>query len=483
MSDDSVASVVCDAFAQANIVELMLCFATPFSTLWTEAEDALNENEVKIHDIVSQTRTLLRLRRLNRHWQETIDHSETLWLHMIRVALRTNPPERLFAGATFQKLYRALLFYKIQTLRNEIVRARAPLLMRHGCIIAMPQRRDEHPNPERREIRLPSEVNIRIRNTTEELESFLRTIHFCILERNEKTQDFFVISILRYRMFLYLKQKFPNFWIIPTADIQFCWLSHIFRTETYWNDMNRLGIDPSHSLIESRGEAHQAIWIEAALGTQKLWEAEYGAEYFPRDFGFTIQAYVDGMRARQSVYQEGEYNPSLLGPFLPVIGSNMASANPLEEKIPSIHLTPEEIVADVEWYPALEAGLNEISRNEYDVLGLARNKSTLYSKHLIPSYERFLNLCFGSGVDLKKAAPPYVLDLIWHAHQADPIAYKHDCQTLFGCELWHHPWPNGLGVSAPVSTALKCAWKQLYGTSMENDWQLRLPPTSEQNWF
>ena len=122
MSDDNVASVVCDAFAQANILELVLRFATPSATLWTEAADALNENEDKIHDIISQTRTLLRLRGLNRHWQETIDHSEPLWLHMIRATLRTNPPERLFAGATFQNLYRALLLYKIQTLRNEIAR-------------------------------------------------------------------------------------------------------------------------------------------------------------------------------------------------------------------------------------------------------------------------------------------------------------------------------------------------------------------------
>jgi len=134
-------------------------------------------------------------------------------------------------------------------------------------------------------------------------------------------------------------------------------------------------------------------------------------------------------------------------------------------------LTPEEIQADLEWFPQLQLGLRQISSNEYHVLNGRRSKHNLYRSHLVPSYERFLNLCFRETIE--NAAPPYVLDLVWHAHQVDPVAYKHDCLSLFGGELWHHPWPNGLGVSTQVAPTLECAWKEAYGTTLEEDWQLR----------
>ena len=70
------------------------------------------------------------------------------------------------------------------------------------------------------------------------------------------------------------------------------------------------------------------------------------------------------------------------------------------------------------------------------------------------------------------AAPPSVLDLIWHAHQTNPVQYKEECFSLFGCEFSHHPWPNGLGQTTPLSDEFQCAWKQAYGSTIDEDWQL-----------
>ena len=56
-------------------------------------------------------------------------------------------------------------------------------------------------------------------------------------------------------------------------------------------------------------------------------------------------------------------------------------------------------------------------------------------------------------------APPYVLDLIWHAHQSNPVAYKKDCLYYVGKELPHHPWPNGLGELTELAPEFHCAWK------------------------
>ena len=78
-------------------------------------------------------------------------------------------------------------------------------------------------------------------------------------------------------------------------------------------------------------------------------------------------------------------------------------------------------------------------------------------------------------------APPYMIDFIWHAHQMNPILYRKDCMEMFdGMELYHHPWPNGLSQSTPISKEFQCAWKQLYGTSIEQDWKLYVPDTSEE---
>ena len=100
------------------------------------------------------------------------------------------------------------------------------------------------------------------------------------------------------------------------------------------------------------------------------------------------------------------------------------------------------------------------------------SRDALLRNHLLPSYERFLNLCHSHAIQEKHISPPYVLDLIWHAHQMEPVSYKNDCLSLFHREFWHHPWPKELGESVSVSEEFQCAWKMHYGTTMEDDWKL-----------
>ena len=406
--------------------------------------------------------------------------------------------------------------------------------MKSMCRMVAPKPFPLHPNyrneniitqQQARFVKLPFAVKERIAKNAMSLRSFLASIHYCLdrttitdKERKKKRQkvaaariteddddvdddddddddnnwdsecseahqqrNFDAQSALyRYRLFLLLKKSYPKIWLVPTADIEFCWLSHIFRTELYWKDMSVLEIDPKHPThLTTYGEV--ATFSAAVRGTATLWE---------QTFGDGIPYLLPGTEISQDVWKQVDYG-SKIGrcdpkTFFPVVGAplNVSRTTNMTIDIPDIGLTVLDIQADLGWFPELELGFAQLRRHQHNVLAgsfLRRPRDAqaardaLLRYHLLPSYERFLNLCQSPSINEKDISPPYVLDLLWHAHQMEPVAYKTDCLTLFQREFLHHPWPKGLGTSVPVNEAFHCAWKTRYGTAMEEDWKLSIP--------
>ena len=224
--------------------------------------------------------------------------------------LGLEPPPRLFytytttpagGGSTtptttslpsYQRVCQLLL--QAEEDRERVMAGARRLAMKSMCRMSAPPRQPFPPHPNLKEavIKLPSDMQQRISDNALALKTFLGSIHYCVDQKplqeckqqqkkkkrktttsgstsdstdcedgndtdldsdtyypdaEEQQSNFDARSALFcYRLFLQLKKSHPNLWLFPTADIEFCWLTHIFRTELYWNDMTALEIDPHH---------------------------------------------------------------------------------------------------------------------------------------------------------------------------------------------------------------------------------------------
>lgn len=401
------------------------------------------------------------------------NEDSTVWFHLA-LFLNLEPPSQLYAGGTYRDVCQYLL--KAENEKRTAIaelneRRRTQPMVACGMRI-MPSKPENHPQPFS-QVKLPPLSKQRIAENAKALESFLRSLNYSILVHFEQNENEWSESaLIRYRMFLFLKRTYPNVWLVPTVDIEFCWLTHIFRTETYWKDMTALGINPEHSLcLQSYGEV--ATFSQAICATANLWNETFGETMYPylppgTDTSIKIwKVETKSMLEGASMYQDKPYS------FFPVMGV-MVSVQPPQLDLPLISIGHQDIAADIKWFPELDQGFRDLISDAYHN-SRYRKCDVFIEKQVIPSYERFLDLCLRHGGDkVENPAPPYVLDLVWHAHQLEPVKYKNDCMSLFGCEFWHDPWPHGLGKSTPVSKEFECQWKQTFGTHMADDWKFYL---------
>jgi hypothetical protein len=445
------------------------------------------------------------LRLVSRHWMSLLPLDPTTttttngWYHVAK-ALGLDPPRYLYAGGNYWELCQSV--WKAETQRAQAqgeAETRNATRPRIACGMRRPPNTHspDHPHdPLKRPtmVHLPPELVERVAANAMALESFLKSVDFFLDNNTNNDQDgrweWSQSALQRYRMFLHLKRSHPNVWLVPTVEIEFCWLSHIFRTETYWTDMAQLGIPLDHSLcLQHYGEV--ATFSKAVQGTAQLWNAtffESGVPYLAEntDLSWNIWNVVGGglepCRAHRS--DPRRFFPQM-GPPVPIIQTHATKNTPTNSKngqnnnainLPNIGLTAEEVHADLSWFSHLQEAFQEMNSNAYQVMRGNNGSSSLplLLKQVLPSYERFLNLCHAHTANndvLTNPAPPLVLDLVWHAHQMEPAQYKQDCLELFGTEFWHDPWPHGLGVMTEASDELLCAWKTTYGTPMADDWK------------
>ena len=405
------------------------------------------------------------LRRVNRNFKNALD--DPMWFHVPK-RLGLDPAEKMYPKGSYWDACKLLLAAEEQKQDAELFvhtvdRTRTHRPSPDRVIAATPSNHQIHPQPKRQShVTMSSEAKERMSKCVTALESLLQSFmkdkH--TLLRNNELQRWPESALNRYRMFLHLKLANPSVWLVPTLDIELCWLTHIFCTETYWRDMAALGISPQYSLcLSSYGEV--ASFSKAVRATESLWNKTYGDKFpFLHPGTNTLWPVWRVNENNKEVYRDDP--PS----YFPRLGPEILTL-PLALPLPSISLTPEDIQVDLQWLPGLQEAFNEWESLHNARPGIVSN---VIRQQALSSYERFLNVCSQGTLE----NPPAVLDLVWRAHQVDPVRYKEDCLQLFGRKFLHCPWPNGLGITTPVSEDFQRLWSDAYETLMTDDWKYRL---------
>jgi len=267
-------------------------------------------------------------------------------------------------------------------------------------------------------------------------------------------------------MYINLRKKYPSVILIPTADILFAELSHIFRTKEYYGDLvpelrnpNPLKLDPG--VVK--------LFTASIKGTAQLWENEYRCAYLPP--GFDVQEWIywkenhsRGMRDN-SPYPDYVATPSYVAVRGPPPSANIQNLGV------KVSLTEEDLVNDVKWLPELELELTQMRKSYCRGWGLMNSDETSVIRRLCTSYLRFLYLVYKYPSEADKLAPPVSIDLCWHAHMTlTKIYYENTVDMLGGVPLEHHPWKDSSKL-LPINadSTLACLWKTLWNTDIQED--------------
>jgi hypothetical protein len=118
------------------------------------------------------------------------------------------------------------------------------------------------------------------------------------------------------------------------------------------------------------------------------------------------------------------------------------------DKLPFVTITVDDFIADQKWIHDFSAYSHD------DVSRMSR-------------YDRYLWVV--SKYPREKLAPDVESDLLWHAHQLNVISYRKWTIEHLGFHLEHNMWPQGGGVSMPISEKLESVWKSEFGVSYTDD--------------
>lgn len=112
-------------------------------------------------------------------------------------------------------------------------------------------------------------------------------------------------------------------------------------------------------------------------------------------------------------------------------------------------------------YNLKEASLRQ--KEFYYQVSLPHYKEHEYVSQSVAQYFKFLQL-----KALKKQlfiVPTYAIDLVWHAHQCDPIRYEDDCRAILGYVLPHDDTVNDRAPASKLNNSYEetCAeWLKLF---------------------
>jgi len=156
------------------------------------------------------------LRRINHHWKDLIDQNDRIWFN-VADHLLLDPPKHLYAGGSYLEVCRLLVraekqresvfqnaretFKKYRTQREGIACG-----MIFGSLVADIA---EHPAQQKTHIKFANKLKTRLAQNASSLESFLGSVNFAIGSERERGQ-WAENAVMRYKMFLRLKQMHPN---------------------------------------------------------------------------------------------------------------------------------------------------------------------------------------------------------------------------------------------------------------------------------
>jgi hypothetical protein len=264
-------------------------------------------------------------------------------------------------------------------------------------------------------------------------------------------------------MLVNLRKKYPNIILIPTADILYAELAHIFRTKEYYQDLDKTLQNPNPLKLD---DGATKLFTASIKGTAQLWEKEYNCPYLPP--GFTIQDWVYWKENQNRGMSDNSPYPDYVPPpsYVSVMGPPPPKNVPLDVHIT---LTETDLINDVKWLPELEIQLADMRKNCRG-WGLYHWDDASVIQRLSCSYYRFLYLVKQHHSEAHKFTPPVSIDLLWHAHMTLTKTYYDDMIEMLGELLEHHPWKSSTEL-LPLSqdSALACLWKTLFTTNIEED--------------
>jgi hypothetical protein len=185
--------------------------------------------------------------------------------------------------------------------------------------------------------------------------SFLR--EFAAHNTNFANPSWAQIALLRYRMFLSMRVAHPTALLIPTSDILFAELSHVFRTDAYHSD---LGTTLMASDLLELPEGEGRLYNEAVKGTATLW-----AGMFP-SVPFVEGDIPPWIPFKHEVVSYGRQNPFCQYtkplPYVPSVGSIPNGVNVDTSDLPQIQLNAQDLLNDWQWYRLYSFLLEEMSK-------------------------------------------------------------------------------------------------------------------------
>lgn len=237
-------------------------------------------------------------------------------------------------------------------------------------------------------------------------------------------------ALVRYVKFLRLQAANRETVLTPALDTAAVLVAHTLRTVMFASDCAALGLGEPvswpqplmlHDLYGRLLTADDdALASEARERTQALWRATYGEAYEMNVF--------EWLRAEPSG----------------------------EASVPSIALSPADVVADRNWLPDFVV----CAGPRYDAMMDGDDDAFAA---LATNYERWLVLLAAYPDRRQVLVPQAELDLAWHAHQLAPLAYRADCLRLLGSPVEHAPWPAEPDRGARAVAEQEQLWRELFG--------------------
>eukprot|EP01126_Amoeba_proteus_P040252 TRINITY_DN4286_c0_g2_i3.p1 TRINITY_DN4286_c0_g2~~TRINITY_DN4286_c0_g2_i3.p1 ORF type:complete len:447 (+),score=47.80 TRINITY_DN4286_c0_g2_i3:71-1411(+) len=390
------------------------------SSIIIDVSDSSRKGVSKLVGTKEVVQNILGIGLVSKQFHRVVHESSALWKHLCSIAGFTCP-SRLFYQGTYLIVFKA--HYELLMEQTRLNKLKAPRV-RYACrfsrhtpkTIARPPLPVAFLNFEG----LTWGEEERVIKRASELLKFLRSSTIFFLNTPEAS------TLLRYRMFLHLRIKYPQIFLIPTADILYAELCHVFRTNRYHQDLTsmQMSLDP---LVLSSSEC--CLYREAIVATQKLWEKVFpGTFYLPEDVVQVEWKYWELVRSRTGDQVDFHEPPSYFPAIGPLVRTDMVE----RFQLPSVSLTEQDLKNDKKWLVALERQISD-SRDNF-----CSGKDEFLLKQLAFSYRRFLYLVTCHPKHRKHLSPPVSIYLMWHAHQSTPLLYEREMRRIIGEPLYHH---------------------------------------------
>eukprot|EP01126_Amoeba_proteus_P040254 TRINITY_DN4286_c0_g3_i1.p1 TRINITY_DN4286_c0_g3~~TRINITY_DN4286_c0_g3_i1.p1 ORF type:complete len:467 (+),score=76.37 TRINITY_DN4286_c0_g3_i1:57-1403(+) len=406
-----------------------------------ELSQLVEKNEV-LHNILG-------IGLVSKQFHRVVHESSALWKHLCSIAGFTWRARPIYQG-TYLIVFKAgyqLLMEK--TRLNKMKSSRLGYVSRNSEYNLETFARPRLPDKFLNFTGLMRVEEERVIERASELLKFLRS--FITFSHNRPESS----TLLRYRMFLHLKINYPQLFLIPTAEILYAELCHVFQTKQYHQDLTsmQISLDP---LVLSSSEYY--FYSEAIVATQKLWEKVFpGTSYLPEDVRVEWK-YWETERSRKGNRVDFHKPPS----YFPAIGPLVCADMVAQFQLPNVSLTEQDLKNNEKWREELE---RQISYSR-DKLCFCKDDRFLLEQ-LTFSYKRFLYLVKCHPEHRENLSPPVTIDLMWRAHQSTPLLYEREMRRIIGEPLYHRLWPSSN--FEEVSDTFTQLWLQEFSTPISED--------------